>query len=258
VTKMRNPGGDLRLEVRDAIERAWPDGVVEMSFDTDENYFLDIYPQLRAAMQRFRGARLVHEREPERGPVWFDDSDPEEDPPNDQEPTRSYHLFFVCPDGEAFTYETEAGTLVAAGEAEEKAGDENEMRVEAVAGSGRTGWSVAVSLLAPFAVVTLDGMESFEDGSTSEPSVESWGVTETGQRIDSEAEFRRFKGDRAFEILLRLRARICGVLGRYGITVLSEPEWRKPVPWLRAGEEVFAGSTGGPLRVLDALFFEGL
>ena len=34
------------------------------------------------------------------------------------------------------------------------------------------------------------GMDTFEDGSISEPSIESNGLTETGQRIDEEAEFR--------------------------------------------------------------------
>jgi hypothetical protein len=40
--------------------------------------------------------------------------------------------------------------------------------------------------------------------------------------------------------------------------VLPEVEWRKPVPWLRADEEVLVGTMAEPLRVLDALFFEGL
>jgi hypothetical protein len=56
---------------------------------------------------------------------------------------------------------------------------ENELPTATVAGNGRTGWSVALSLLAPFAVITLSDMEVFEDGSTSEPSIESHGFTET-------------------------------------------------------------------------------
>jgi len=252
---MRKPGADLREDVREAIERAWPDGVVEMVFDSDESYFWDVYPKLGGAIRRLKGAWLVHEREPEGWPVWFDHSDPEEDPPDDQERSRSYHLFFVCPEGETFTYETEMESLAEPGE--EEVG-ENELRTELVAGNGRTGWSAAVSLLAPFAVITLSDMETFEDGSISEPSIEYRGFTETGQRIDPEAEFRKFKGERAFEILLKLRGRICAILDRYGIGVLPEEEWRKPVPWLRADEEVLVGTMGEPVRVLDALFLEGL
>ena len=105
------PGSDLREDVREAIERAWPDGVVEMAFDSDESWFQDVHPKLASAIRHIKGTQLVLEREPEGGPAWFDDSDPEEDPPDDQEPSRSYHLFFVCPEGEAFNYETEIELL---------------------------------------------------------------------------------------------------------------------------------------------------
>jgi hypothetical protein len=39
--------------------------------------------------------------------VWWEESDPEEDPPDDIERSRSYHTFFINPDGEDFTFETE-------------------------------------------------------------------------------------------------------------------------------------------------------
>ncbi len=253
MTRKRNPDAGLREDAREAVDRAWPEGVVDMAFDADESYFWDVYPKLAAAVQRIKGARLVHEREPEGGPVWFDHSDPEEEPPDDQERSRSYHLFFVCPEGQAFVYETEMQSLGGLGE-----DDENEWPMETVTGTGRTGWSVAVSLLAPFAVITLSDMETFEDGCTSEPSIESLGFTDMGQRIDPEAEFRKFKGEPAFEVLLKLRGRICDILSRYGIGILPEEEWRKPVPWLRADDEVLVGTAGEPIRVLDALFFEGL
>jgi hypothetical protein len=97
---------------------------------------------------------------------------------------RSYHLFFVCPDGAAFTYACEIESLAEPGSEDDW--NEDEMPLETVAGGGRTGWSVAVSLLAPFAVVTLSDMDTFEDGTTSEPSLESNGFTETGQPTDEE------------------------------------------------------------------------
>jgi hypothetical protein len=252
----QNPDAGLRKDVRDAIERVWPTGVMEMAFDSDESYFWNVHPKLGAAIQRLKGARLEHEREPGGEPVWFDDSDPEEDPPDNQKFSRSYHLFFVCPEGEAFTHETEIESFAEPSGEEEESGDE--LSMETVAGDGKTGWSVAVSLLAPFAVITLSDMATFEDGSTSEPSIESQGYSDTGQRTDPEAEFRKFKGEQAFEILLKLRGRICSILGKYRIVVIPEEEWRKPVPWLRADEDVFVGAAGEPVRVLDAFFFEGL
>jgi hypothetical protein len=40
-------------------------------------------------------------------PAWQDSAaDPEEDPPDDVERSRSYHMFFVGPEGEPFTFET--------------------------------------------------------------------------------------------------------------------------------------------------------
>jgi len=204
-----------------------------MAFDSDESYFWHVYPKLAAGIQRLRGARLAHEREPEGALVWFDDSDPEDDPPDEQERSRSYHLFFVCPEGKAFTYETEIESLAEAG-------------LEAVAGTGTTGWSVAVSLLAPFAVIALSELETFEDGSVSEPAIESMGFTEAGRRIDPEAEFRKFEGQRAFEVLLKLRGKI---------DVLPEEDWRKPVPWLRADEGILAGSMGEPGSRAGCAFF---
>ncbi|MGA2724968.1 MAG: hypothetical protein ABSG79_21480 [Bryobacteraceae bacterium] len=224
-----------------------------MVFHSDESYFWDIYPKLRTAIQRLKGARLVHERVPDGGPTWFDDSDPEEDPADGEVRPRSYYLFFVCPEADEFTYESEIKSL--ARPACEEDWNEDETPMETVAESGRTGWTVAVSLLAPFAVVTLSNIEALEDGSATEPSIESHGFTETGQPINEEAAFRESKGEQAFEILLKLRGRICDTLSRYGIAVLPEEEWRKPVPWLRT--DVFV-RVGEPVRVLDALFFEGL
>ena len=248
-------GSDLREDVREAIECAWPDGVVEMAFDSDGSWFWDVYPKLASAIQRIRGAQLVHEREPEGGPVWSDGSDAEEDPPDDREPPRSWHLFFVCPEGEAFNYKIEIeGIAEPDWDGDE---DEGELPMETVAGSGRTGWAVAVSLIAPFAVITLSDMETYEDGASSEPTLESYAFTETG-RIDPEAEFLKFKGEQAFQILLKLRGRIWDILDKHGIGVLPETEWHKPVPWLQADEDVFVGTGGEPVRVLDALFFEGL
>jgi len=253
--KKKGPATDLRDDVRQAIDRLWPDGLVQIGFDSDESYFWDVHLNLAAAFHRIKGARLVRELEPDGGPVWCDHSDPEEDPPDGEDRSRSYYLFFVCPDGEAFTYETEIESL---GELDEEDEGEHEWLEETVTGTGRTGWSVAVSLLAPFAVVTLSDWEIYDDGSTSDPSIECPGFTPMGERIDLEAEFRNSKGEKAFATLLKLRARICGILDKHGIGVLPEEEWRKPVPGLRAEEEILIGIEGEPIRVLDAFFFEAL
>ncbi len=255
--KKRNSNAGPSEDVREAIDRIFPNGLVELSFDSDESYFADVYPKLEAALRRIKGAQLAHEREPDGGPIWFEPFHSEDDPPDDQEPSRSYHLFFVCPEGKAFSYETEIES-VGEPDGEDLDEDEDNWPKEVVAGDGRTGWSIAVSLLAPFAVIALSDMLTFEDGSFSEPPIEPTGFTEKFERIDPEAEFRIGKGEKAFAILVRLRERIRDILSRHGIGVIPEEECQKTVSGLRADEEVLAGVWGEPLRVLDALFFESM
>lgn len=251
----------LRDDVREAIERLWPDGVVEMSIDSEESYFRDIYPKLERAFRRVKGARLLHEGEAGGGPIWWEESDPEEDPPDDIEHSRSYHLFFLSPEGEVFTFRAATEELCEPDDLDEEfeeAGWEAGLRMKKVPGEGRTGWSVAVSLLAPFAVITLSELVNFEDGSAAEPAIEAIVLTEDGDKVNLEENFRSFAAEEAFEVLQQLHATIAGMLEKQGIAVLPEAEWRKPVPWLRGGEEVFVGTSGERIRVLDALFFEGL
>jgi hypothetical protein len=71
--------------VQEAIDRIWPDGIVEMSFDPDESYFFELHPKLSRAFRRIRNMRLVYERAADGGPVWWEESDPEEDPPDEIE-----------------------------------------------------------------------------------------------------------------------------------------------------------------------------
>jgi hypothetical protein len=247
--------------VQEAIDGIWPDGIVEMSFDADESYFFEIHPRLSRALGRIRNTRLVCEREADGGPVWWEESDPEEDPPDEIELSRSYHTFFVSPGGEGFTFETEAESVI---ESEfmtdtfAEAGWGEEPPVSRISGSGRTGWVVAVSLLAPFAVIELGDMVAFEDGSTTEAEIESCRQTAEGERPDAEENFRKIYGLQAFETILSLRAKIADILERFRITVLPAEEWRKPVPWLRGTEETFIGLDGRAIRVLDAFFFESL
>ena len=227
-----------------------------MDFDPEESYFCDIHPKLKKELQRLAGVGPLHEREPGGAPIWFEDCDSGEDPPGEHEYSRSYQLFFVSPRGEAFTNKTEIESYAEPDEDDEAGGDDFAM--VKVGGRGRTGWSVAVSLLNPFAVITLSEMSSFDDGSTSGPSIEIMDDTETGQPDVREADFRQLIGEQAFEILQELRGRISRILDKYRIAVLPEEEWRKPVPWLKADNEVFVGAAGEPVRVMDAFFFEGM
>jgi hypothetical protein len=242
-------GAGIRGDVGEAIDRVWPNGVVEMSFDPDESYFSPLQPKLSSALGRIRNASLVYQRDADGGPVWWEESDSEEDPPDEIERDRSYHTFFISPQDEAFKFEAEAIT-----EPECMTSD----LAEQISGSGRTGWLVAVSLLAPFAVIELGDIVAFDDGSTTEPEIESYGQTVDGELVDPEETFRDVHGAQSNKTIVSLRAKIAGILQGFGITVLPAEEWRKPVPWVRAAEEALIRIDGGRLRVLDAFFFESL
>ena len=245
----------LRSDVQEAIARVWPDGIVELSFDPDESYFHEVYPALSRAFSRIRNAQLVREREWDGGPKEWHDSDTDEYPPGDLEFTHSYHMFFVSPEGEAFTFEEEAEPESMDEESEDDEWDEDPLLGRS-AGRGRTGWVVAVSLLAPFGVIELGDDVSYEDGSATELQIETCAQTLEGEPIVDHLEhFRKYKGDQAYQTLVKLRERISGILEKCGITVLPAEEWRKPVPGLRGGSETLVGCDGQPVRVLDAFFF---
>ena len=250
----------VRKDVQEAIDRIWPDGIVEMLLDPDESYFVEVHSKLSRALRRIGNASLVYEREADGGPVWSEESDPEDDPPDETERSHSYHTFFVSPDGERFTFETESEVT----EPEFATADfadaewEEEPDVNRISGTGRTGWVVAVSRLAPFAVIELGDIVTYEDGSTTGAEIESYAQTPDGEPIDSEKHFREAYGASAYKTISSLRVKIAGILDGFGIVALPPQEWRKPVPWLRGSEETLIGLDGRGIRVLDAFFFESL
>jgi hypothetical protein len=247
--------------VQEAIDRIWTDGIVEMPLDPDESYFLELHPKLARALRRIRNTGLIYEREADGGPVWWEESDPEEDPPNEIERSRSYHTFFISPDGKGFTFEAEAGGVTEPEFVTDdfaEAGWGEEPALSRISGTGRTGWVVAVCLLAPFAVIELGDMVTFEDGSTTEAEIESYGQTADGELIDPERSSREIYGAWAHKTIMSLRAKIAEILEGFGIAVLSAKEWQKPVPWLRGSEETLIGIDGKVIRVLDAFFFESV
>lgn len=255
----KTPNSSLRKDVQEALNRLWPEGLVEMPFDSDESYFCVVHPKLQRAFHRIPHAQLLQEREPMGGPIWWDGSDPEEDPPDEQLRSRSYHLFFVSPEGEPFTFYAEAESITEAEfmtEEFEEAGWGEGPPVGRIPGSGRTGWVVAVSLLAPLAVIELGEVITYDDGSKTDAEIESYGETEDGKRIDPEELFRTTHGAEAYQGLVKLRAQISGILEKGGISVLPAEEWRKAAPWLRGGQGMLPGIAGRAIRVLDAFFFE--
>ena len=173
-------------------------------------------------------------------------SDPGEGPPDWNENPRSYHLFFLKPDDGQFSYETEI----------QEPGEDD--RVEMFTGRGEIGCSVAVSLVARFALIAPSQMESLESGSSSTPGIDSLIFSLDGERIDPEDHYRELLGEPAWRILEELRGRIAAILEAHAIAVLPEAELQKTVPWLRGGGEALVGTMDEPITVKDAFFFEGI
>jgi hypothetical protein len=124
-------------------------------------------------------------------------------------------------------------------------------------GEGRIGCVVGISLIDPFAVVNLDEMEVFENGSRSEPDIVPHIFDLDGRKLDAEAHLREMVDDEGLAILRKLHNDVVAILSDYNIAVISEEDLDKPVPWLRPGQDVSLGGTGEPITVREAFFFHG-
>jgi hypothetical protein len=255
--KRAQPDAGLREDVRQAIEGAFPDDVVEMPSPYGESWFHEVETKLGRDLRHIQGVGFFYEHGPEGLPL--SDYREDDDLPAESQHSRSYHLFFVSPAGDQFVFTSETEDYMEPDDHDEESMAEPEYATVPVAGQGRVGWAVGVSLMAPFAVITLGEMTTFDNGTVSEPSLETQAETEDGTQItDPEAHFRGHAGEKAFAVLVLLRRRLEGILEKHGVAVLPETEWRKPAPWLRGSEDTFVGASGGPVRVPDAFFFEGL
>ncbi len=243
-TKPRD--ADLPKNIADAIRQAWPDGVVDMTQNSDAGPLRDVYPRLKASLSRIRGARVLYERGTQSVPNPEKSSEAGQVSPDWDEGWRSYRLFFVSPANRRFEFDTE--TI-------EPDEDGVERRL---AGQGWVGCVVGISVVAPFAAVSLDQFEVFESGSRFEPDVEPHMFSMDGGKLDLESHFREMVDDEGLSILGNLRARIVRILKDSKIAVIPEEDLDRPVPWLRAGEEALAGQAGQPITVRQAFFFQGL
>ena len=111
---------------------------------------------------------------------------------------------------------------------------------------------VAVSLVAPFAAVTLGQMEVFENGSRSELDVEAHIFGSDGRKVDPSKHYRELVDEAGFTALRTLRADIVRVLEAFRVVVIPEGDLDRPVRWLRASADVV---TGERISVRDAFFF---
>jgi hypothetical protein len=145
---------------RALIRAACPRGVVDMPTDPEEKYFAKLYPRLRRALERIKGAAILYERdcsgEGDEGQRMsnsfsFDDDD-WENGWLDAAPgiSFSYHLFFVGLSDPAMQVDCDT---------EHEVDDQETMAT--VEGKETFGYAVGVSLLAPVAMVQVNTYDRF-------------------------------------------------------------------------------------------------
>jgi hypothetical protein len=154
----RRAKADIPKHILDAIQRVWPDGIVQIDSDLiEESCFHELHSKLHRSLSSIKGASLRYERGAKEQRPWEDDSD---SPWCDNAPIDdNTYSFFICPDDKLFHYEAET----------EKPDDEDPDVEAVVAGQGFIGYLVGVSFVARFAVVGLNCFREYESGSHTCP-----------------------------------------------------------------------------------------
>lgn len=232
----------IRPDIAETIRKAFPDDVMALVMDIQESYLADVFPRLKTKLLEIDAASVLHERDPTGGPGWAAGDgrlppDPAPVAPIDR--PKSYYLFFLSPDDSRF-----------------RPGDgDGDDLFQAI------GWSVALSVLAPFAMFTLTCMER-DSVTESNPDIvpEDMEDPESGKAIDVKTYCEKYLGEDGKRILDSLHREITAVLESFDLTVVPGEELDKVVPWLK-----LPGISGPQpqmpwrqIAVRDAFFFWGM
>ena len=258
----------IRPDILEAIRAAWPNGVVEMpspldlDFEDEDRYLAGVFEELRGGLSAIKGASIMYEREsdgtsPEDSAgaprmLWDDDDDDSWEMGGFDEPNASYHLFFLGLTDPKLKFETESEELVDHGE--------EPPDTQLVKGTGTVGCLVAVSLVAPLALIVPDQVEQYDDGSIPCPDIGPHVFHVNGGPVDMDEFIRVEHGQEAYDRICELRTEITTVLESVKIAVLPKDEAEKPIPWLKSEEAAWIGkeNTGDETRVRHAFFFRGI
>jgi hypothetical protein len=243
------------------IKKAWPDGIVEMPME-DESYFWDIYDTLKARISKVSGTWMFEERSasPEAGSI---DNEGENGPDEAWlEGSRSYHLIVIQPqttvrlpivddtdteDDEDFQADDGKDDVGAASEFGADEFDEPEVIGVSL------GFLLAISLVAPVAIVMAYALEETENGIDASPPLSLPCVFDSsGKLVDPDHWSHLSAEDR--KRTDAIRAKLVRAAEETGLTVLSFKERQKTVHGLQAGSDTFLSQ---PITVQDAFFFEG-
>ncbi len=224
------PSQSIRPDVDAILRKAYPQGVMAPALDIQTSHLAEVFPRLKTRLLELDDAAVGYERDPLGGSGWAagDGRLPSGPGAPGSEHPSSYYLFFLAATAEPC-----------------RAGDE----------TLTLGYSVALSVMAPAALVVLNHMESDDDDfSHSVPEINAEEVeTESGEVVEVERFCRQALSPEGIAGLERLRQGILAAIEAFGYLVLPEEEQAKPIPWLQVPAMPFARPSR--LTVRDALFF---
>ncbi|HLP59641.1 MAG TPA: hypothetical protein VK186_12455, partial [Candidatus Deferrimicrobium sp.] len=191
MNKQTRENSTIRNDILETLDQIYPDKMIEMWNGVEVSYLEEIYEGLQNDLAEIEPAAIEYERDwtgddlececegcEECAEAEEDEDEDEtseedeaslvaeekeadlEEPSEDDNLASSYHLFFLALQGDQFEYECQAEDL-----------DEKGNTVT-LNGIGVVGCCVAVSLLAPFAIVTPASMEIYDDDSCTFPDID--------------------------------------------------------------------------------------
>jgi len=234
-------------EIHRIIRDAFPEGRVsgDAYYDGD-SYYEGIGDEVRAALMGVEPGVHVHHRPPVEVVEWDEEGEPDDDDlwPNDP---RTYDIVFLSPAGEAFEFE---GSYEEDGWDEEK---EDYVPV-VVPMTGRVGYVVGISMVAPFAAVQRGFLYVSESGPSS-PDIFFGRGREELEEEGSPFDDPEFLTPEATATLKAFQEKLHAILATFGIHVLTDAELDEPVPGLAPDAEMQHARKAEYATVGDALFF---
>lgn len=223
----------IRSDVDELLRQAFPLGVMAPALDIQKSHLAEVFPRLKARLLELGGGAVAYERDPLGGAGWNAGdgrlpSRPEISAELDEHPSSYYLLFLTA---------TAPSCRIGGGE------------------TLKIGYSVALSAIAPMALVVLQYMEEDEDHfAHTVPDITPEPIDDDrGEAVEIGHFCREALPPEGLAALERLRAEITATVEDFGFRMLPEEEQDKPVPWLQVPTMPFVQPAR--LSVRDALFF---
>ena len=234
-------------EIHQIIRNAFPDGKVtgDAYYDGD-SYYEGIGDEVRSALMGVEPAVHVHHRPPQETVVWDEEGEPDDEDLWPDDP-RTYDILFLSPAGEAFEFE---------GSYEEDGWDDDkEDYVPVVVPmTGRVGYIVGISMVAPFAAVQRGFLYVSESGPSS-PDIFFGRDRDEVEDEGSPFDDPEFLTPEAAATLKAFEEKLHTILASFGIHVLTDAELDEPIPGLAPNPDIELFTPRENSTVGDALFF---